>query len=184
MCEDLARILATTHKGAGLPVLAEIMVNSLYPGLRNKAAQFTDYTGEIKSIASAAKIQTEAFDDIEIARDLAQDGFDFRELKRRPVTVYLVLPPDKVERHSKWLRLVLTAAIHAVMSPRERGAPKVIFMLDEFFALGHLEIDVLERNDGFLAAGVGFVQSPDDDDVLGWNRRHRALSLPIASAAA
>ena len=26
------------------------------------------------------------------------------------------------------------------MSPRERGAPKVLFMMDEFFSLGHLEI--------------------------------------------
>src|SRR5208282_3976585 len=58
----------------------------------------------------------------------------------RPTTVYLILPPDMMKRHAKWLRLVLTAAIQAVMSPRERGAPKVLFMLDEFFALGHLEI--------------------------------------------
>ena len=45
-----------------------------------------------------------------------------------------------MKRHAKWLRLLLTAAIQGVMSPREPGAPKVLFMLDEFFALGHLEI--------------------------------------------
>ncbi len=110
------------YKGSGLPRIAAVMLNSLHPGLRNKAAQFTVATREVMAIASSAKIQTEAFDDIEIARDLATDGFDFRELKRTPTTVYLILPPDMMERHSKWLRLVLTAAIQGVMSPREPGA--------------------------------------------------------------
>jgi type IV secretion system protein VirD4 len=45
-----------------------------------------------------------------------------------------------MDRHSKWLRLVITSAIRAVLRPREAGEPKVLFMLDEFFALGRLEI--------------------------------------------
>lgn len=126
--------------GKGLPATARAMMESRHAGLRNKAAQFTDWTREVQSIASAAKIQTEPFDDPEIADDLARGTFDFGDLKREPTTVYLILPPDMMARHSKWLRLVLTAAIHGVMSPRGRGAPKVLFMLDEFFALGHLEI--------------------------------------------
>ena len=109
-------------------------------GLRNKASQFANWTKEIQSVASTAKPETEPFDDPPIAADLAKDGFDFAELKRKPTTVYLILPPDMMARHSKWLRLVLTSAIQAVMRPRERGEPKVLFMMDEFFSLGHLEI--------------------------------------------
>ena len=60
---------------------------------------------------SSAKIQTECFDDPPIAEDLAKRGFDFRELKRKPTTVYLILPPVMMERQSKWLRLVLTSAL-------------------------------------------------------------------------
>ena len=124
----------------GIPALAEEMMKSSIAGLRNKASQFTDWNREIQSVASTAKIQTESFDDDELAEDLAKDGFDFRTLKREPTTVYLILPPDDMARHAKWLRLVLTSAIQGVLRVRAPGEPKVLFMLDEFFALGHLEI--------------------------------------------
>ncbi len=127
-------------EGVGLPKIALEMMKSNIAGLRNKAAQFTDWNKEIQSIASTAKIQTEPFDDPEIADDLAKNGFDFRDIKRKPITVYLILPPEMMGRHCKWLRLVLTSAIQAVLRPRQRGEPKTLFLLDEFFALGHLEI--------------------------------------------
>lgn len=128
------------YQGLGIPKRAQEMMRTGLAGLRNKASQFTDWNSEIQSIASAAKRQTEAFDDPEIAHDLAIDGFDFRDLKREPITVYLILPPEMMGRHSKWLRFVLTAAIQGVMRARVSGEPKTLFMLDEFFALGHLEI--------------------------------------------
>jgi type IV secretion system protein VirD4 len=127
----------------GLPKLADTIMKMNHAnitGMRNKASQFTNWNREIQSIASTAKIQTEPFDDPEIAEDLAKDGFDFRDLKKEPVTVYLILPPDMMARQSKWLRLLLTSAIQSVMRAREPGEPKVMFMMDEFFALGHLEI--------------------------------------------
>ena len=127
-------------EGAGLPKRALEMMKSSLAGLKNKAAQFTDYSPEIQSIASTAKIQTEPFDDDEVAADLAMDGFDFRELKREPITVYLILPPEMMGRHSKWLRLVLTSAIQGVLRARRAGECKTLFLLDEFFSLGHLEI--------------------------------------------
>lgn len=127
-------------EGKGLPKLALDMMKSKFAGLRNKASQFADWNREIQAIASTAKIQTEPFDDPEIADDLAKNGFDFRELKREPITVYLILPSDMMDRHSKWLRLVLTSAIQGVMRPRRRGEPKTLFVLDEFYALGHLQI--------------------------------------------
>jgi type IV secretion system protein VirD4 len=127
-------------EGRGIPALALEMMKSNLAGLRNKASQFTDWTNEIRSIASAAKRQTEPFDDIEIADDLTRGTFDFREMKKRPVTVYLILPPEMIDRHSKWLRLILTSALRGVLRLREAGEPKTLFMIDEFAALGHLQI--------------------------------------------
>ncbi|MEI9994660.1 MAG: type IV secretory system conjugative DNA transfer family protein [Rhizomicrobium sp.] len=128
------------YRGRGIPELAREMMQSSVAGLRNKAGQFNDWTNEIRSIASAAKRQTEPFDDDEIASDLARGTFDFREMKKRPVTVYIVLPPEMIERHSKWIRLVLTSALRGVMRAREKGEPRTLFMIDEFAALGHLQI--------------------------------------------
>lgn len=128
------------YQAKGIPALAAEMMRSNLAGLRNKVSQFTEWTDEIRSIASAARRQTEPFDDPEISEDLARGAFDFREMKRRPITVYLILPPDMMERHAKWLRLILTSALRACMRPREAGEPKVLFFLDEFAALGHLKI--------------------------------------------
>ena len=80
------------------------MMTSSIAALRNKAAPFTDWNREIQSVASTVRIQTECFDDSEIAENLAKNDFDFAEIKRRPTTVFLVLPPDQMRRHSGWLR--------------------------------------------------------------------------------
>lgn len=127
--------------GTGLPAYAlEMMAPSMPAGLRNKAAQFAEWNKEVGSIASTAKRHTEPFDDDQIAVDMERDGFDFRVMKQQPVTVYAILPPEMMERHSKWLRLVLSAAMRAVLRVRKPGEPRVLFMLDEFAALGHLQI--------------------------------------------
>jgi len=135
-------------RGDGLPAIAlsimeEAEKNASAPGrrgLHNKASQFTDWNKEIQSIASTAKRQTEFLDDDEMVEDLGKPGFDFRVMKQRPVTVYLVLPPDLMIRHARWLRLALATALNACLRPRLPGEPKVLFMLDEFAALGHLKI--------------------------------------------
>ena len=136
-------------EGRGLPALAAEMVATAlrnlwagpdYTGMRNKASQFMDYTREVASIASTARIETEPFDDPEIARDMEAEPFDFSFIKSDPTSVYIILPPHELERHSKWMRLVLTAAFDGVMRPREANEPKTLFILDEFYALGRLEI--------------------------------------------
>jgi type IV secretion system protein VirD4 len=131
---------ANDFKGAGIPALALDMMKSRVAGLRHKAAQFVDWNNEISSIASDAKRQTEFLDDVEIAEDLARNGVDFRDMKTGPMTVYVILPPQLINRHAKWLRLVVTSALQGVMRARESGEPRALFMLDEFAALGHMEI--------------------------------------------
>lgn len=136
--EKVRELLCLSSKA--LPLLAEEMTRSGCIGLRNKAAQFTHWNNEIAAVASTAKVQTECFDDPQIAKNMARNDFDFSDLKRKPTTVYLVLPPHMLERHGKWLRLLLTSALRASMRPREAGEPSILFMLDEFAALGHMRI--------------------------------------------
>jgi len=127
----------------GIPALARQWMRTGLPALAAKAGQFVEWTQEKPGIVSTALTQTASLDDFEVITDLRRHAFDFGDLKRvngPPVTVYLIIPPDMMERHAKWLRLLLTAAINAVMRPRQYGEPRVLFMLDEFAALGHLEI--------------------------------------------
>ena len=57
-------------------------------------------------------------------------------LKQYPTSVYLVLPPDRLSSYGRWLRLMVTLTI-TVMA-RAKGEQKVLFLLDEFAALGPL----------------------------------------------
>ena len=65
---------------------------------------------------SAARRQTSLLSDAPIARDLQKPGFDFRVMQHEPVTVYVILPFGKLETYGRWLRLVVTSALQAVMS--------------------------------------------------------------------
>lgn len=111
--------------------------------LRNKAGQFTDVDKEISGILNAAREQTEFLDDVPIAKDL-EGSYTFADFKRKPQTVYLTLPANMLERQKSWLRLAISAALRVCLDdPENKGVPAVFF-LDEFAALGRLE--VIERN--------------------------------------
>ena len=127
-------------EGKGIPKLAQVMMRSGRPGLCNLAGQFTDWYGEIKSIRSNAMRQTKCFDAPQIARNIARNDFDFRDLKREPTTVYIVIPPHQMERHGKWVRLLLTSALRASMRPRQAGEPTILYICDEIAQLGNLRI--------------------------------------------
>jgi type IV secretion system protein VirD4 len=45
-----------------------------------------------------------------------------------------------MERHGRWLRLLISSALRGVMRLRERNDMRVFFLMDEFAALGHLSI--------------------------------------------
>lgn len=61
---------------------------------------------------------------------------DFSKLLRGRLTLYLVLPPEMVSSHGRWMGVVVSHAIHALMQAREEG--ECLFLLDEFPNLGPL----------------------------------------------
>lgn len=110
--------------------------------------------GEIASIISTATTQTRFLANRAIARSLTPGPDDFKlrfaELKKTRTTVYLVLPVRYLASCGKWFRLVLAAALDALLT-EEPGLP-VLCVLDEFAQLGKLS--VIENTLG-LAAGMG-----------------------------
>jgi type IV secretion system protein VirD4 len=115
---------------------------NMHPAVKNKLAKFINAKEgkEIQSILSTASTQTRALDSVAIAASLAGGSVDFGALKRESHTVYLVLPPDRLLTHAKWLRLVISAAMTAMQKTKPvPGRPDVVFMLDEFPQLGRLQ---------------------------------------------
>lgn len=62
----------------------------------------------------------------------------FADLKRRKQTVYLILPPERLHTHGRFLRLLVMSALGELYKERTRAEYPVLLMLDEFPALGKM----------------------------------------------
>ena len=63
-----------------------------------------------------------------------------RILKRKPTTIYLVLPASRMATHFRWLRVILTLALAALENEPDGLGDKgaVLFVLEEFPQLGYM----------------------------------------------
>ncbi len=118
-------------------------------------------TNEITGIISNADKHTEWLASVAIAKVLSASTFSFADLKTKPTTVYLILPPHYLEEHKRFLRLFINLAIRQ-MSVGGRSNVPVLMILDEFLALGHM--GEVEKAFG-LMAGYNFVLWPFVQDL-------------------
>src|SRR3546814_13998521 len=95
---------------------------------------------------------------------LGRSDFTFADVKAQPTTVYLVLPPDRLATYARWLRLMLAQALTDLARAPASPARPVLFLLDEFSALGRLE--PVERALG-LMAGYGIPLWRSDERRVG-----------------
>jgi type IV secretion system protein VirD4 len=126
---------ATDELIKGLTVTAADMVEEGGYEIASLAARFTERTNELASVRSTADTQTRWVLSPPMREDLKKEGVDFRELKKRPTTVYVILPADRMRTHSVWLRLVVVSALRALYRP---GGLRTLLLIDEMPALGHL----------------------------------------------
>lgn len=137
---------------------------------------------EAASVLSSAQRHTHFLDSPRIAASLARSDFGFASLRHELTSVFLVLPPNRLDAYSRWLRLLVSQALAEIARDAERahGAPAAagaaqrpqdgsqplreptLFLLDEFAALGRLE--AVERAMG-LMAGYGLQLWPILQDL-------------------
>jgi type IV secretion system protein VirD4 len=110
-----------------------------------KLERFEVDSAEAAGVLSVARTQTAFLDSRVLVENLGASDFSFYELLTGNTTVYLVLPPERVQSYGRWLRLMVSIAIRAVANGRVGASDRlpVLCMLDDFEALGNL--DVLER---------------------------------------
>lgn len=117
---------------------------------------------EASGVLSAAQRHTHFLDSPRMCRVLNESCFSFADLKRNNVTVFLVLPPDRLSTYSRWLRLLITQSLTDIARDATAPARPVLYLLDEFAALGHLA--PVERAMG-LIAGYGVQLWPILQDI-------------------
>ena len=174
------RSLATVREYLTLPpeklrALLELMQDSAEAGglIARAANRFLGKADrEAASVLSNAQRHTHFLDSPRIAKCLARSDFAFSDLRHRITSVFLVLPPNRMDAYSRWLRLLVSQALQDIARDAEasvgaQGASQrlktpTLFLLDEFAALGRLE--AVERAMG-LMAGYGLQLWPILQDM-------------------
>jgi type IV secretory pathway TraG/TraD family ATPase VirD4 len=135
-------IITLTRKKLKEDYLIKMAASGAFDGaIRENAAPFIDmaedtYSGVMTSLAEATKFLSDPL----VKKATATSTFSMADLIREPTSVYLVIPPDKIDTQRTWLRLVIAAAMHTYKrAPLEnRPAHRCMFLIDEFPALGRL----------------------------------------------
>ncbi len=95
------------------------------------------------SIFSTAAAQTDFLDSLPLRHISTRSDFRLGELRGdTPTTIYLSLPVGRMESHYRWLRLVVQLACTVLekMGTYPRDRTPILFMMEEFATLGHMEI--------------------------------------------
>ena len=102
------------------------------------------------------------------------EGSDFRleDMKERRITVYLCLPANRLATHGRWLRLMIGLTLEAMerTGPLKEGQHPVLFCLDEFAVLDHMES--IEKAAGQIA-GFGVKLWPVVQDLTQLQRDYK-----------
>jgi type IV secretion system protein VirD4 len=110
------------------------MVADLGEDLSHKIA---DNPEQFEDFLTSAQEAVDIFDPHgELGEAVSASDFAFEDLKRKPMTVYLVIDQAKIASHGQWLGLISRAGIDAVS--RTDGRQEVLFLLDEFQNMGKL----------------------------------------------
>jgi type IV secretion system protein VirD4 len=115
---------------------------------------------EASGVHSTALRHTAFLDDPRIAAALSRSDFSFSDLKREPMTVYVVMPPDKLAAQTRFMRALVGAALSAITATNDKPRFNVLFLLDEFAQLGRMPAieDAISLVRGYGARFWLFVQ--------------------------
>jgi type IV secretion system protein VirD4 len=95
------------------------------------------------SVFSTAAAQTDFLDSLPLRNISRKSDFPLRSLRSdRPTTIYLCLPVGRTASHYRWMRMIvqMTCMVLEQMGAYPRDRPPVLFMMEEFATLGHMEI--------------------------------------------
>jgi type IV secretory pathway TraG/TraD family ATPase VirD4 len=110
-------------------------------------------TDEIWNIMSNADKHSEFLGSEAIQDVLSKDSFKFSELKNVPTTIYLVIPPELLDEHRRFIRMFINSAL-TEMPKNGKPLIPILMILDEFQQLGVMkEVEKAYR----LLAGYNFV---------------------------
>ena len=94
-------------------LLADMQASSGAHGLIARAANrhLGKSDREAAGVLSSAQRHTHFLDSPRLVESTSASDFRFADLKERPGTVFLCLPPDRLDTYARWLRLLVAQAV-------------------------------------------------------------------------
>jgi type IV secretion system protein VirD4 len=131
-----------------------LMFNHPNPIVSSTAARTASKEEKLRSsVFAALQSHTHFLDSPRMRANLAKSDFRFEDLKSSKMSVYLVLPADRLDTFGRWLRLLVQQALTVnARNLTEKPAKPILFLLDEMAAIGRLKM--VEQAYG-LMAGFG-----------------------------
>jgi len=128
----------------------ETLMRSPVTAVRNATATVTKAAREeLGSILTSASKDMGVWDKEKIQTISCVSDFKLADLKRQTMTIYLIIPPEMLKPYGPWLRVIIGQLIAAMTREVTPPAHPVLFMLDEFPALGRMA--AIEEGIGYLA---------------------------------
>lgn len=90
------------------------------------------------SVVSTTNTQLSFLSSPALGKVLDASAFSLGDLKKEAATVFLCLPASRMGTHSRWLRLIVSLALAELERERAKPPLPVLFVLEEFAALGHM----------------------------------------------
>ena len=136
------RAILTGSEDEWAEVLADMLADPLRGHrivARTATAHLNRPEKERGSVLSNLVRHTAWLDDPRLARAFNRSDFDLRDLKRRRMTVYLALPPDRLRACLGFVRGFIGLALDAMTAIQGKPNTRVAFFLDEFGQLGRMD---------------------------------------------
>lgn len=106
--------------------------------VKNTALEMASVVGSERtytSIIATAQKYTDFLKSPALQQSIFKSDIDINKLADGNTVMYIIIPADKLKSQFKWLRLIITTTMRAVVrNPNKR----VAFLLDEFAALGYM----------------------------------------------
>ena len=138
-----AREIVTQSREDFQKDLAKMMASTGFHGaIKEMVSQYKDLAAETYSgIMSNLAENTKFLSDPQIKASTNTSSFSVQRLRDELITVYLVIPHDRIQTHATWLRLVIASAMQALKTRNRLPTPprhRCMFLIDEFGSVGHI----------------------------------------------
>ena len=139
-----------TLGGEDLDAQLKRMLRAKHPMVRFAATSFSRKDERLQSsILAEAQTHTLVWDSSRVARVTSRSDFSLTDLKSATVSLFIIVPPEALAVYRPLIRLILGMAVRTMTRPGYKPINPVLFLIDEFPALGHMK--PIEEGIAYLA---------------------------------